>query len=75
MQNLYSLTEFCRLLSSRPLGFSALYLVSDGKSYRSTCKALTATAGREGLKISTGQALVVDPANLSTVEAVRVTVK
>lgn len=75
MQNLFSLTEFTRLLATKPRGFSALYLVTDGKNYRSTCKALAATAIRESVKISTGQALVTDPATLATLEAVRVTVK
>lgn len=75
MQNLYTLTDFIRLLTAKPLGFSALYLVTEGKGYRGTCKALTATAGREGLKISTSQALLIDPATLATLEAVKVTVK
>lgn len=75
MQNLYSLTEFIRALTDRPLGFSSLYLVTEGKGYRGTCKALAATAAREGLKISTSQALIVDPATLGTLEAVKVTVK
>ena len=75
MQNIYSLTEFIRLLTSRPLGFSALYMVPEGKGYRGTCKALAATAAREQLKISTTQALVIDPATLATIEAIKVTVK
>ncbi|UTC25348.1 hypothetical protein P7_158 [Pectobacterium phage vB_PcaM_P7_Pc] len=75
MQNLLTLTDFIRAMGSRPMGFSALYLVADGKGYRATCKALAAVAAREGIKISTGQALVVDPATLATVEAIRVTVK
>lgn len=75
MQNLLTLTDFIRAMGSRPMGFSALYLVTDGKGYRPTCKALAAVAAREGVKISTGQALVVDPATLATVEAIRVTVK
>lgn len=75
MQNIHSLTEFIRALADRPLGFSSFYLVTEGKGYRGTCKALTATAGREGLKISTSQAIVIDPATLSAVEAVKVTVK
>lgn len=75
MQNLYSLTEFIRLLKIRPMGFSALYLVPAGRSYDSTCKSLTATAHREGVTISAAKVLAVDPSNLATLEAVRVTVK
>lgn len=75
MQNLYSLTDFIRALKIKPLGFSSVYLVEQGKAYRTTCKALTATAGRENLKISTTQLMLVDPATLTTIEAIKVTVK
>ncbi|AEZ66254.1 hypothetical protein CB7_134 [Pectobacterium phage vB_PatM_CB7] len=75
MQNLYSMTEFIRLLAGRPMGFTCLYLVTDGKGYRITSKSLAAIAAREGVKISTAQALIVDPATVATIEAIRVTVK
>lgn len=75
MQNIYSLTEFIRLLKIRPLGFSGVYLVAPGKSYDSTCRGLVATAHREGLTISASKILAVDPATLATIEAVKVTVK
>lgn len=57
------------------MGFSCLYLVPAGKSYDATCRGLVATAHREGLTISTGKILTVDPATLATLEAVKVTVK
>lgn len=75
MQNVLSLTDFIRSLAGRPLGFSAMWIVPDGKGYRDTTKILTSTAGREGLKISVSQALIVDPQALTTLEAVKVTVK
>lgn len=75
MQNIYSLTEFIRLIKARPLGFSAVYLVPPGKTYDATCKSLVATAHREGVTISAGKILAVDPATLATIEAVKVTVK
>lgn len=75
MQNIFNLTGFIRALRDKPLGFSALYLVPEDKGYSKTVNSLIATAGREGVKISTSQMLITDPAALTTVNAVNVTRK
>jgi len=75
MQNLYSLTDFVRLMKSKGMGFSSLYLVPRGKSYGGTSRSLVATACREGVVISTAKAIVLDPSSLKALEAIRVTVK
>ena len=75
MHNIMTLTEFVRHLKAGGLGYSALYLVPEGKTYTATCKGLVATARRDGLRISTAQMLITDPALLTTTEAIKVTAK
>lgn len=75
MNNLIQTTEFLRLLSTMPLGYSAPYVVPPDKSYDTVSKGLIATAHRIKVKISTSKILIVDPSTLATVEAVKVTLK
>ncbi|QYC52643.1 hypothetical protein [Salmonella phage SSBI34] len=75
MQNILGLTDFIRALKGRSLGFSAVYMVPEGKTYSQAVNGLIATAARENVKISTGQILAVDPATFATIAAIKVTVK
>lgn len=75
MQNLHTMTELIRALAGRPMGFSYVYQLPEGKSYGQTVNSLLATAGRESVKISTSQILIVDPATLATIAAIKITVK
>ena len=72
MENLLTLTEFARAMASRPVGFAAIWIVEKGKLYDVTCKALAATARREGIRISCSQSMVIDPASLEALNAVKV---
>lgn len=75
MQNLHTTTEMIRALAGRPMGFSCVFNLPEGKTYSQTVNILLATAGREGVKISTSQILIVDPASLATETAIKITAK
>ena len=72
MMNPYSLTELIRLLKSKPLGTSYNYIVTEGKDYAGVSRSITATASREGLKVSISQILIVDPSTCETKEGVKI---
>ena len=74
MHNHLSLTEFIRTLKAAPLGYAMLWHVPQDKSYTATVSGLTATAAREGVKISTAQVMLVEPGKLVEL-AVKVTAK
>lgn len=74
MHNHHSLTEFIRILKDSQLGYSMLWHVPEGKSYTATVSGLTATAAREGVKISTAQVMIVEAGKVVEL-AVKVTAK
>lgn len=75
MQNIDNMTNFLRLLKDKPLGFSAPYLLPDGKNYYTATRSLIALSKRVDVNISVSPLLIVDPANVSTIEAIKVTRK
>lgn len=75
MENLLGFTSFIRALSEKKLGFTTVYYVPPGKTYYQTTNSLIAIAAREKVAISVNQVIVVDPVNLVTTEAIRVTRK
>ena len=65
MNNVLSLTDFVRAVRDSEIGSEYVYFVPEGKAYKSTVNALTATAGREGISISTTQILLVEAGELT----------
>lgn len=74
MENILGFTGFIRHLKTQKLGYSLVFYITDGKTYAGTVNSLTATAAREGIKISTSQVLMCEEGK-TIVTAIRVTKK
>ncbi|URC22791.1 hypothetical protein KASHIRA_02170 [Serratia phage vB_SmaM-Kashira] len=74
MENILSLTAFIRHLKAQQLGYSLVYFVEAPKTYAQAVSSLTATASREGIRVSTSQILICEEGK-QIFTAIRVTRK